>query len=471
MTGESMASETGAVPLWLLYEDEVEGWLATQRASVRQWLADHAFKGERHRVVLLPDGEGATCGAVAGLGKRHGSLSLWHTAGLVERLPPQRFELHQSFAAADATQIALGLAYGAYRFERYKRAKPERVAQVDAPANADLPYVRAVARVLASARDWINTPAGDFGPAELAAAAEGVAARHGAACRSWVGDELLGAGLTAIHAVGRASAAAPRLVELRWSPARFRPEPGRALPKLVLIGKGVCFDTGGLDIKPGTGMALMKKDMGGAAVALALADLAMAANLRADIRVLIPAVENAISGNAYRPGDVLMTRKGLTVEVGNTDAEGRLILCDALSLADAEKPDLIIDFATLTGAARVALGPELPALFGNDESLVAELARVAAAEHAPRWPMPLWAPYDEDLGSKVADLNNVSPTTFAGAVFAALFLKRFVTETERWVHIDLYAWNPKERPGRSVGAEPQAVRGVYRYLLQRYGSV
>jgi len=471
MTLDSNASDKGSLPLWLLYEDEVEGWLATQRGSVRQWLADHAFKGERHRVVLLADGEGATCAAVAGLGRRHGSLSPWHTAGLVERLPPQRFCLQQTFAAADATQIMLGFAYGSYRFERYKRAKPERVAHVDAPANADSSYVRAVARVLGAARDWINTPAGDFGPAELAAAAAAVGARHGAVCRSWVGDELLEANFPAIHAVGRASAKAPRLIELRWSPRGFTAGPGQALPKLVLIGKGVCFDTGGLDIKPGTGMALMKKDMGGAAVALAVADLAMAANLRVDLRVLIPAVENAISGNAYRPGDVLTTRKGLTVEVGNTDAEGRLILCDALSLADDEKPDLIIDFATLTGAARVALGPELPALFGSDEAIVAEIARVAAAEHDPLWPMPLWAPYDEDLASKVADLNNVAPSTFAGAVLAALFLKRFVTETERWVHIDLYAWNPKERPGRSVGAEPQAVRGLYRYLLQRYGSL
>jgi leucyl aminopeptidase len=471
MTVDTKPGEKDALPLWLLYEDEVEGWLATQRAPMRQWLADHAFKGERHRVVLLPDSEGATRAAVAGLGKRQGALSLWHTAGLVERLPPQRFALQQSFAISDATQIALGFAYGAYRFERYKRAKPERVAHLDAPANADLRFVRAAARALGAARDWINTPAGDFGPAELAAVSEALAARHGAVYRAWVGDELLEANFPAIHAVGRASARAPRLIELLWSPAGGALAQAGALPKLVLVGKGVCFDTGGLDIKPGTGMALMKKDMGGAAIALAVADLVMTANLRADVRVLIPAVENSISGNAYRPGDVLTTRKGLTVEVGNTDAEGRLILCDALSAADAEKPDLIVDFATLTGAARVALGPELPSLFGSDETVVAEIARVAAAEHDPLWPMPLWAPYDEDLGSKVADLNNVASSTFAGAVMAALFLKRFVTETERWVHIDLYAWNPKERPGRSVGAEPQAVRALYRYLLQRYGSL
>jgi leucyl aminopeptidase len=470
MNVESNASDSGSVPLWLLHEDEVEGWLGTQRVAARRWLAEHGFKGERHRIVLLADAEGTVAAAVAGLGKRHGPLTLWHTAGLVERLPPLRFALPQAFADADATQIALGFAYGGYRFERYKRAKPERVARLEAPKNADLSYVRGVARVLAAARDWINTPAADMGPAELEAVAGGVAARHGAACRSWVGAELLEANFPAIHAVGRASANAPRLIELRWSPGDAAASGAGPLPKLVLVGKGVCFDSGGLDIKAATGMALMKKDMGGAAIALAVADLAMSAKLRVELRVLIPAVENAVSGNAYRPGDVITTRKGLTVEVGNTDAEGRIILCDALAWADAERPDLIIDFATLTGAARIALGPELPAVFGTDETIVAELARIAAAEQDPLWPMPLWAPYDEDLGSKIADLNNVSPTTFAGAIFAALFLKRFVTESPRWVHIDLYAWNPKERPGRSVGAEPQAVRAVYRYLLQRYGS-
>jgi leucyl aminopeptidase len=218
-------------------------------------------------------------------------------------------------------------------------------------------------------------------------------------------------------------------------------------------------------------MALMKKDMGGAAVALSLANMLMRAKLRARLRVLIPAVENSVAGNAYRPGDILPTRKGLTVEVGNTDAEGRLVLCDALALADGERPDLLIDFATLTGAARVALGPELPALFGSDETIVGELARIAAAEHDPLWPMPLWAGYDDELGSKVADLNNVAASGFAGAIFGALFLKRFVTETPNWLHIDLYAWNPKERPGRGVGAEANAVRGVYRYLVERYGCV
>jgi leucyl aminopeptidase len=451
-----------SVPLWLLYEDEIEAWRAACPPLARQWLIEQSFRAEKHRVVLLPDAQGGLAAAVGGLGKRLGELSLWHAAGVMERLPARRFRLAQEFGASEATQLALGFAYGAYRFERYRSSKNE-AASLDPPANADMVYVEHAAESLRMARDWINTPAGDFGPADLAAAARQLAARHQAAFREWVGEELLAANFPAIHAVGRASSTPPRLVELRW-----KPHEGAALPIVTLVGKGVCFDSGGLDIKPSSGMALMKKDMGGAAVALALAHLLMSAKIRAQLRVLVPAVENSISGNAYRPGDVLATRKGLTVEVGNTDAEGRLVLCDALAYADAEHPDLIIDFATLTGAARVALGPELPALFGNDESVVRELARISAAEHDPLWPMPLWAGYEDELASKIADLNNVAPSGFAGAIFGGLFLKRFVTESP-WVHIDLYAWNPKERPGRGVGAEAQALRGAYRYLVERYG--
>jgi leucyl aminopeptidase len=449
-------------PLWLLYEDEIEAWREGLTPLARQWLIEQDFKAEKHRVVLLPTSEGGVACAAAGLGKRLGALSLWHAAGLVERLPARRFRLAQEFGASEATQLALGFAYGAYRFERYRSSKNE-TASLDPPANADMDYVVHAAESLRMARDWINTPAGDFGPSQLAAAARQVADRHQAAFKEWVGQDLLSANFPAIHAVGRASSEAPRLVELRWVPRG-----GDAYPRLTLIGKGVCFDSGGLDIKPSSGMALMKKDMGGAAIALSLGHLLMGAKIRAQLRVLVPAVENAISGNAYRPGDVLATRKGLTVEVGNTDAEGRLVLCDALAFADAEHPDLIIDFATLTGAARVALGPELPALFGNDERVVDELARVAAAEHDPLWPMPLWAGYEDELASKIADLNNVASSTFAGAIFGALFLKRFVTESS-WVHIDLFAWNSKDRPGRGVGAEAQALRGVYRYLVERYG--
>ena len=455
-----------SVPLWLLYEDEIEAWRAARPPFIKTWLNEHNFKGERHRVLLVPDANGALEMAVGGLGKRQGGLSLWHSAGFAERLPPRRFHLAQQWSDAEATQLSLGFVYGSYRFERYRPSKSERAASLEPPANADQNFVGIAAESLKMARDLINTPANDMGPAELAAAARQLAERHRADYQEWVGEELLAAQFPAIHAVGRASAAAPRLLDIHWSPPG-----GAALPRLTLVGKGVCFDSGGLDIKPSSGMALMKKDMGGAAVALSLANMLMRAKLRARLRVLIPAVENSVAGNAYRPGDILPTRKGLTVEVGNTDAEGRLVLCDALALADGERPDLLIDFATLTGAARVALGPELPALFGSDETIVGELARIAAAEHDPLWPMPLWAGYDDELGSKVADLNNVAASGFAGAIFGALFLKRFVTETPNWLHIDLYAWNPKERPGRGVGAEANAVRGVYRYLVERYGCV
>jgi leucyl aminopeptidase len=465
-SSDKSAAALRPLPLWLLYDDEIEAWNAAQDAAPRAWLGAHGFKAERHRVLLLPDASGAPAAAVGGLGKRGGGgVSLWHAAGIAERLPPRRFEPAQSWSAADATQLALGFAYAAYRFERYKRAKPEGSASLAGPPNADLGYVVCAAEALAMARDWINTPAGDFGPAELGTAVSQLAARHAAHYREWVGEALLEANFPAIHAVGRASASPPRLLELRWRCAS-----DAALPKLVLVGKGVCFDSGGLDIKPSSGMALMKKDMGGAAVALALAHMLMATRVRIDLRVLIPAVENSIGGNAFRPGDVLATHKGLSVEVGNTDAEGRLVLCDALASADLDGADLIVDFATLTGAARVALGPELPALFGSDERLVAELVRLGAAEHDPLWPMPLWSAYDDELGSKIADLNNVAASGFAGAIFGALFLKRFVTETARWLHVDLYAWNPKERPGRAVGAEAHAVRALYRLLLERYGS-
>src|ERR1700692_868326 len=373
-----------SVPLSLLYENEIEAWRATQTPPVARWLAEQNFKGEKHRVLLRPDSAGGLAAAVGGLGRRQGDLSLWHAAGFVERLPARRVRLAQEFTAEEATQLCLGFAYGGYRFDRYRPAKGD-AATIEAPANADVSYVALAAESLRMARDWINTPAADLGPVELSAAARQLAERHQAAYQEWVGEGLLAANFPAIHAVGRASSEAPRLVELRWTPPA-----GETYPRLTLVGKGVCFDSGGLDLKPGSGMALMKKDMGGAAVALALAHMLMSAGIRAQLRVLVPVVENAISGNAYRPGDVLSTRKGLTVEVGNTDAEGRLVLCDALAFADAEHPDLIMDFATLTGAARVALGPELPALFGNDDGLVRDLAGVAAAEHDPLWPMPLW---------------------------------------------------------------------------------
>ena len=311
------------------------------------------------------------------------------------------------------------------------------------------------------ARDLINTPANDVGPAELEAAARQVAKKHGAVLRSVVGDDLLVQNFPLIHAVGRAAKGAPRLLDLRWG--------DEAAPKVTLVGKGVCFDTGGLDIKPDSAMLLMKKDMGGAASVLALAQMIMARGLKVRLRVLIPAVENSIAGDAFRPRDVYRSRKGLTVEVGNTDAEGRLILADALALADEEAPDLLVDMGTLTGAARVALGPDVPPFYTHDEDLAGAIARHARAENDPLWRLPLWPAYDAMLDSKVADMNNIATGGFAGSIICALFLNRFVAAAKSWLHVDIYAWTPSAKPGRPEGGECQAARAVYAYLAERYG--
>jgi leucyl aminopeptidase len=333
------------------------------------------------------------------------------------------------------------------------------------PAGADIQYAEAAASASTLARDLVNTPANDMGPAELAQAAEALAQRFGATLHVTVGDALKSNNFPLIHAVGAGSPREPRLIDLRWD----SPAAGKAGPRVTIVGKGVCFDSGGLDIKPPAGMLLMKKDMGGAAMALAVAQLLMEMKAPVQLRVLIPAVENSVDGHSYRPGDVIKSRKGLTVEIGNTDAEGRLVLADALAEADAEKPDLLIDLATLTGAARVALGPELPAAYSTDPALLSAVQTRGAAEMDPVWPMPLWPGYDDEFSSKIADLGNVSAGAFAGSPIAALFLKRFVTATPSWLHVDLFAWNPKERPGRPVGAEAQCVRSVYRLIRARFG--
>ncbi|HSD73744.1 MAG TPA: leucyl aminopeptidase family protein [Steroidobacteraceae bacterium] len=455
-----------AVPLWLVAEGAVEEWLAGQPAATAQWTHAAGFKGERHRFLLLPASDGSPAGAVLGLGKLTSpdDLSLWHSAGLADKLPAGTdFRCATPLAAAAATQIALGFLYGHYRFDRYRRAASQsRPARLILPAGGDAVYAERSARALALGRDLINTPAGDMGPAELAGAASALAQRLEARCRVIEGEALLEQSYPLIHAVGRASARAPRLIDLTWGDA--------SRPLVTLVGKGVCFDSGGLDLKPAVSMALMKKDMGGAACALALAQMIIEARLSLRLRVLIPAVENSVSGDAYRPGDVLLSRKGLTVEIGNTDAEGRLVLADALAEGDAARPALLIDLATLTGAARIALGAELPAVYGNDEELVQSLVRHGRVQHDPLWPMPLWAPYDEELVSKVADVANVAPSALAGSVFGALFLRRFVAEHTPWLHIDLFAWNPRERPGRPVGAEAQCVRALYALLAERFAA-
>jgi leucyl aminopeptidase len=450
-------------PLWLVAETDLGRWLGSQDSATRAWLEALRFRAERHQLACLPAPDGGVRGAVLGLGPLAtlGALEPWHVAGAVDRLPTGAWRIDEALPAAAATAAALGWAYGSYRFDRYRSLpRSNSLATLATPQLADMTYVRRMAAALAMARDLINTPASDLTPERLADEALTLAGRCGAQGRVISGDALR-EGYPAIHAVGQAAESAPRLVDFTWGDA--------AAPRVTLVGKGVCFDSGGLDVKPASGMLLMKKDMGGAACVLALARMVMESALPVRLRVLVPAVENAISGSAYRPGDVLRMRKGLTVEVGNTDAEGRLVLADALAVADTERPDLLVDLATLTGAARVALGPELPALFGTQDSTVEAVLHHGRRLGDPLWPMPLWSGYDDEFPSKLADLNNVSPSAFAGSIIGALFLKRFVTESRNWLHCDLYAWNPKERPGRPVGAEPQAVRALYATLVDRFG--
>ena len=454
------ASES--LPLWLLTDGELPRWLAEQPAEVAAWVRINTFQGERHRVLALPGPGGSIVGALVGLGQL-GSLAdikLWHAAGLADRLPSSTYHLATALPPAAATQFALGWLVGAYRFSRYRAAPSAARATLVAPPGADLVYAEAAASATTFARDLINTPANDLGPQELAQVAHDLATRFGARVSEVIGGELKARNYPLIHAVGAGSPREPRLIDLTW---------GTTGPRVTIVGKGVCFDSGGLDIKPSSGMLLMKKDMGGAACALGLAQLLMQLKAPIQLRVLIPAVENSVDGLSYRPGDVISSRKGITVEIGNTDAEGRLVLADALADADAGKPDLLIDLATLTGAARVALGPELPAAYSTDPALLTAFREIGDEEADPIWPMPLWAGYDDEFSSKVADIGNVSASGFAGSPIAALFLKRFVTATPRWLHVDLYAWNPKERPGRPVGAEAQCVRSLYRLIRARCG--
>jgi leucyl aminopeptidase len=354
---------------------------------------------------------------------------------------------------------ALSFLLGGAKFTRYK--KPHEAARLVAPKNIDAGAVESMASCVALARSLIDTPANDLGPDELEAAIVGVAALFGAEARVVSGEELARE-FPLIHAVGKGSPRAPRLVDLRWRPERRR--------KMTLVGKGVCFDSGGLDIKPESAMGLMKKDMGGAASSLAAAAMIMAADVDVSLRLLVPIVENSVSGEAFRPGDVYPSRKGLSVEIGNTDAEGRLILADALALADEENPELLIDFATLTGAARVALGPDLPPFFTDDEALAAAIARHGAAANDPVWRLPLWKAYDSKLDGKIADLNNAPPGGMAGSISAALFLRRFVSKSAAWAHFDIYGWTPGAKPGRPEGGEAQAARLVFSLAREKFGT-
>lgn len=415
------------------------------------------FEPKAGRHLLLP-GKNGIAGVLFGLEGAGEARDLFLPGRLPQQLPDGIYRFANQ--PHDERLAALAFALGAYSFTRYRKSEAREV-KLDLPQSIDRADLWRVVEAVTLARDLINTPANDMGPADLEEATRALAARHGADVRCLVGEELLAENFPLIHAVGRASDGAPRLIELNWGEASH--------PRISIVGKGVCFDSGGLDIKSENAMLLMKKDMGGAATALALAHMIMDGGLKVRLQVLIPAVENVISGAAFRPRDVYRSRKGLTVEVGNTDAEGRLILADALALADESAPDLLIDLGTLTGAARVALGPDVPAFYTDDDALAAAVARHAAAENDPLWRLPLWQPYAGMLDSKVADVNNVAAGGFAGSILCALFLQRFVAAAKAWMHFDIYAWTPIAKPGRPEGGECQAARALYALLVERCG--
>jgi leucyl aminopeptidase len=433
---------------------------ATRRrlsAAQRSWLDENRFDASPGSVCLLSDVNGKLARVIVGVDRQE---SLSALAALPLTLPQGEYMLATESVPLDPQLAGLGWALGAYQFTRYRKAKRAPAAlAVDGKTLAALePLVEATGLV----RDLVNTPTEDMGPKQLADAVKQLGKSYKGKVREWVGDELLEDNFPTIHAVGRASHRAPRLIELSWGKAND--------PKLVVVGKGVCFDTGGLDLKPSDGMRWMKKDMGGAAHAIALAGLVMEAKLPVRLTLLIPAVENAVAGNAMRPGEVVVTRAGHSVEIDNTDAEGRLVLCDALAYGAEQKPDLIVDFATLTGAARVALGPDLPALFANDDAIADAALACGRTVSDPMWRLPLWRPYRKMLESYIADFANAGPSRHAGAITAALYMERFIPEGLPWVHLDTYAWNDADRPGRPRGGEAMGLRAMFAMLEKRYRS-
>jgi leucyl aminopeptidase len=455
-----VARSKAALPIWFVTPADFAKVAARLDKRARAFVKASGFEPKPGRHLILPAANG-TGGALFALEGDKGESNGFLPGLLPGVLPAGTYRFANP--PHDARLAALAFALGAYRFTRYRKGRDKAVRLV-LPDGVDGEDLSRIADGVALARNLINTPANDMGPAELEGAARALAKQHGAKVRAVVGDALLKERFPLIHAVGRAAepSRAPRLIDLRWGNASH--------PKVTLVGKGVCFDTGGLDLKPDNAMLLMKKDMGGAATVLALAHMIMDARLKVSLRVLIPAVENSVAGSAFRPLDVYPSRRGLTVEIGNTDAEGRLILADALALADEEAPELLIDMGTLTGAARVALGPELPPFYTDDDALAGDVAKFAMLENDPLWQLPLWRRYDQNLDSKVADLNNVASGGMAGSIICALFLKRFVSAAKSFLHIDIYAWTPQPRPGRPEGGECQAARALYALLTKRYGG-
>jgi leucyl aminopeptidase len=436
--------------------DRVSAELPTE---ARRFASANGFGAKPGACLTLPSADGHIAQVLFGLEEETTKYRDLFRPGLLPGLlPPGVYRFAN--APHDTRLATLAFALGSYRFGRYRKSDTSDVRLVP-PDGIDIAAIARMADAAALARDLINTPSNDMGPEQLALAAAELAQRFGADFNCIVGDDLTRQNFPLIHAVGMASSRPPRLIDFTWGNA--------AHPKVTLVGKGVCFDSGGLDLKPSSGMLIMKKDMGGAANVLALAQMVMDAGLKVRLRVLIPAVENAVAGNAFRPLDIFTSRNGLTVEIGNTDAEGRLVLADALALADEEKPDLLIDLGTLTGAARVALGPDLPPFYTNDETLALDVAAHAKQENDPLWRLPLWPPYDAWLDSKVANINNAPSGTFAGSITCALFLQRFVEHAKGWLHVDIYGWTPQAKPARPEGGECQAARAIYKLLEQRYG--
>ena len=422
--------------------------------AMQKWAEAQNFTGSAGTCLQIPDGKGAVAEVILGSNPDDDGFNL---VRLARQLPPGTYAF-KGTKSESPRFVELAWCLEAYGFDRYK-AQTRQFPRLVCSSQVEYEDVVRLANATFMVRDLINTPSNDFGPDELEAAARKVAARYKAKLGVVTGKALK-RGFPMVHEVGKASPRRPRLIDFSWGSERD--------PKVTLVGKGVCFDTGGLDIKAASGMALMKKDMGGAANVLGLAQMIMDARLPVRLRVLIPAVENSIAGNAFRPGDVLKSRKGLTVEIGNTDAEGRLILGDALALADEEAPDLLIDMATLTGSARVALGPDLPPFYTNDEKLSADVTRHAAAQRDPLWRMPFWEPYYTLFESSVADMNNSADSSFAGSITAALFLKRFVERAKSYLHLDIYGWTPTAKPGFPKGGEAQGIRTLFSLIAERY---
>ena len=452
------SAAASAIPITFAAKATWDGIKKALPAEARQFADANGFAAKPGKCLILPAADGTIAQVIFGIEDEAAkSRDPFRAGALPGLLPAGTYRFAN--APHDARLAALAFALGSYRFARYRKADNGEVRLVP-PEGVDAAELARMADAAFLARDLINTPSNDMGPGELETAARDLAKRFGAKFGCIEGHELK-ENFPLIHAVGMASTRSPRLIDFSWGDASH--------PKVTLVGKGVCFDTGGLDLKPSSGMLLMKKDMGGAANVLALAQMVMDARLKVRLRVLIPAVENAVAGNAFRPLDVFKSRKGLSVEIGNTDAEGRLILADALALADEEKPELLVDLGTLTGAARVALGPDLPPFYTNDETLAADVARLAQRENDPLWRMPLSPAYDSWLDSKVADITSAPSGAFAGSITCALFLQRFVEASKSWLHVDIFGWTPAARPGRPEGGECQAARAIYKLLSERYG--